>query len=159
LLDEQREFETKLAILGDILAKKQEALETILNICENQESLYASSSIHERRDFLLEMGKEKQIYIDQVLHCDDAFQAIFEPLSATFPDKGQNYPDQVKGLQEAIQRVLEIDVKIRVQEERTKISAKAVWAKEGRGASAEPTQADRNYILSQYQENNRNRPK
>ncbi|MCL2235459.1 MAG: hypothetical protein FWB98_03335 [Defluviitaleaceae bacterium] len=158
MLNNQQEFETKLAILADILEKKRSALENLLNICENQESLYSSTTAHDRREFVLEMGKEKQAHIDQVLHCDEAFQAIFEPLSPTFPEQGKHYPEQVKALQDSINTILELDVKIRAQEERTKIAAQAVWNKEGR-STTEPTLAHRNYILSQYQENNRNKPK
>ncbi|MCL2854368.1 MAG: hypothetical protein FWE21_01960 [Defluviitaleaceae bacterium] len=160
MLDDNKQFETKLAILADILAKKQQALETILSICENQESLYSSPSAEHRREFLVEMGKQKQTHIDMVLHCDDTFQAIFEPLEATFQEKGQHYPNQVRHLQETIQTVLEIDVKIRAQEERTKIAAKAIWGKEGRGiGTRESNPAQQSYILQQYQQNNRNKPK
>jgi hypothetical protein len=157
--DEQ--FETKLNILGEILSKKREALLAVLAISENQESLYASPAGPERREFLMEMGKEKQRHIDDVLTCDEVFQGVFESIGEIFVEKGPDYADRVKSLQATISEVLELDIKIRAQEEKTKMAATAAWSNLGKldPITNQPTEAGKTYILEQYRENNRNRPR
>jgi hypothetical protein len=165
LLSEQERFEAKLGILGDILTKKRDALLAILGICENQELLYNSPNTPERRDFLIGLGKEKQLQIDQVLACDDMFQGIFEGISDYFQKKGPEYAERVLLLQSGINEVMELDVKIRAQEEKTKAAAQAAWGALGvkigskDGIQKEPTPANTNYILDQYRNNNRNKPR
>jgi len=153
--DEQ--FETKLAILADILTKKRGALLSVLAISENQESLYASEPSPERRDFLMQMGQEKQVHIDDVLACDDVFQGIFDSIAGIFEEKGKVYAEQVKALQASIAEVLELDIKIRAQEEKTKIAAQAAWGQRPNQSEAPP--AARANLLEQYKNNNRNRPR
>ncbi|MDR2167384.1 MAG: hypothetical protein LBE35_05995 [Clostridiales bacterium] len=160
-MEQNEQFETKLNILADILAQKREALLAILAISENQENLYNSPATNERRGFLLEMGKQKQVHIDEVLTCDEVFQGIFGSISGIFEQMGKTYPGQVKALQRAIGEVLELDIKIRAQEEKTKSVARVAWGTLGKAEAAakEPTAAGKNYLLEQYRNNNRNRPK
>jgi len=157
VLTQEQQFETKLSILADILSKKRDALLAVLAISENQESLYASPPSPERRDFLVAMGKQKQEHIDTVLTADEVFQGIFESVSYIFQDKGTQYAKQVRYLQAAIKDVLEIDVKIRAQEEKTKVAAQTAWGQPTKTDPINP--ANTNYILEQYKNNNRTRPK
>ncbi|MCL2753556.1 MAG: hypothetical protein FWE44_05360 [Defluviitaleaceae bacterium] len=154
----ENNFETKLAILEDILSKKRQALLTILNICENQETLYSTPATNERREFLLEMGKQKQMKIDEVLTCDQMFQQIFDSIGDVFESKGQDFPDSVIALQDGIKELLEIDVKIRAQEEKTKTAATSSWGKLDTVATKEANPATTNEMLNKYRNNNRNRP-
>jgi len=169
-LSEQEKFEAKLGILGDILVKKKDALLLILGICENQELLYNSPNTPERRDFLIGLGKEKQGQIDVVLACDDMFQGIFEGISDFFNAKGKEYAPRVKALQADINEVLELDVKIRAQEEKTKAAAQTAWGALAAlspltssgplsPANKEISPAKTNYILESYRNNNRNKPR
>ncbi|MCL2168936.1 MAG: hypothetical protein FWB74_02795 [Defluviitaleaceae bacterium] len=159
--DELKNFQTKLAILADILGKKKAALLDVLAISENQESLYASPATPKRRDFLMEMGKEKQNHIDTVLQCDEVFQGIFQGISETFTARGKEFGPEVKLLQDGIHEVLQLDIKIRAQEEKVKAAAAAAWAGIGRvdAETGEPIVANKNYILEQYKNNNRTRPR
>jgi hypothetical protein len=163
-LTEQEKFEAKLGILGDILLKKKEALLAVLGICENQELLYSSPNTPERRDFLIGLAKEKQLQIDGVLACDDMFQGVFDSISDYFQANGAEYAERVRSLQGSINEVLELDVKIRAQEEKTKAAAQAAWGtlagKLGKESSQkEATPANTSYILDQYRNNNRNKPR
>ena len=151
------DFEVKLTILADILEKKRSALLSILAICENQESLYDTPATNERRDFLIEMGKEKQARIDLVLECDQMFQQIFDGFGDAFEEKGQNFPEKVRTLQDAIKDLLEIDVKIRAQEEKTKAAATAAWGKIGSMAAKEASPAAANDMINKYRDNTRSR--
>ncbi|MCL2349902.1 MAG: hypothetical protein FWC67_00330 [Defluviitaleaceae bacterium] len=151
-------FEVKLAILADILIKKKDALQAILNICENQENLYSTPSTPERRDFLVQMGKEKQVQIDEVLACDEMFQGIFNSISENFQELGKEYKERVLTLQTGISEVMEMDVKIRIQEDKTKTAAQEAWgkmAKTSSSAAKEITPLNKNYIIDQYNKNRR----
>lgn len=151
------EFEVKLNILADILVKKKTALSEILSISQNQESVYDQPATPERRDFLMQMGQEKQVRIDTVITCDDAFQSIFDSIKNIFEKKGKEYPEKVRALQASIAETLEIDVKIRAQEEKTKLATQAAWGQ--KPESMETPEATKNQILSAYKNNNRSRPK
>ncbi|MCL2573157.1 MAG: hypothetical protein FWE34_01240 [Defluviitaleaceae bacterium] len=149
-LNQHEIFETKLALLLEVLSKKREALVGVLNISENQETLYLSPPSDERREFLMEMGKQKQKQIDEVLACDEIFQSIFDGIATEFELKKHDHKDKVLQLQAGINEVLELDVKIRAQEEKGKAVAASNIAKPA--AQNEINPASTNYILGKYKE-------
>ena len=153
-LDENKQFETKLTLLQEILDKKMAALTAILNISENQENLYLSPPSETRREFLLEMGKQKQKQIDEVLTCDEVFQRLFDSIAPHFEQNSKNYRESIQKLQNSIKAVIETDVKIRAQEEKSKSIAKGSF---GLPASKESNinPANTGYILSQYRSHNK----
>jgi len=156
-LSHDKQFETKLALLQEILNKKKDALSAILNISENQENLYNQPPGEERREFLMGMGRLKQAQIDEVIACDEVFQRIFDGLSAEFEEKSAEYKEQIQKMQDSIKEVLELDVKIRAQEEKSRAKVK-----ESYGLPAKENviiTANKNYILEQYKANSKNKPK
>ena len=155
-MNENLTFETKLALLQEILNKKQAALTIVLNISENQETLYLSPPSEERREFLMEMGKEKQSQIDEVMACDEIFQSIFDSIADEFAIKSGDYKEKVGRLQASINEVLELDVKIRAQEEKGKIAASASFGQKSSQTDINP--ANVNYILDKYREASKSRP-
>ena len=155
-MTEHETFETKLAILQEVLDKKQEALTDILNISENQEMLYLSPPSEERREFLIEMGKEKQRQVDEVLACDEVFQRIFDSIADDFAEKSGDCKEKVARLQISINAVLELDVKIRAQEEKGKAIAITSFGKQSSQNDINP--ANTNYILDRYREASKNKP-
>jgi len=157
-LNQNETFETKLALLQEILNKKQVALFSILNISENQETLYLSPPSEERREFLLEMGKEKQKQIDDVLACDEVFQRIFDSIAEEFTEKKDEYTEKIRRLQFSINEVLELDVKIRAQEEKGKAIVSENFAKKP-AVQSDINPANTSYILSKYKAASENKPK
>jgi hypothetical protein len=155
-MNENLTFETKLALLQEILDKKQAALTIVLNISENQETLYLSPPSEERREFLMEMGKEKQNQIDEVMACDEVFQSIFDGMADEFAIKGRDHKEKVEKLQISINEVLELDVKIRAQEEKSKTAAAAGFGQRPGRADINP--ANVNYILDKYRDASKNKP-
>jgi len=160
-LDEQDLFETKLALLQEITDKKHAALTAILGISENQEQLYLSPPSDQRREFLLEMGKLKQIEIDEVIACDAVFQQIFDEIADVFEEKCKLHADKGRKLQDSVREVLELDVKIRAQEQKSQSQAKESL---GLGLTAQTKEnainpANTNYILNQYKNNSKPKPK
>jgi len=155
-MSQNEAFETKLALLQEILDKKHAALVGVLNISENQETLYLSPPSQERREFLMEMGKEKQRQIDEVMTYDEVFQRVYDSIAEEFAEKGAAYKERVRKLQSSINEVLQLDVKIRAQEEKGKIAASVNFAQKSSQADVNP--ANTNYILSRYKEASKNRP-
>ena len=155
-LDEHATFETKLTLLQEILDKKHAALTDVLNISENQETLYLSPPSDERREFLIEIGKEKQKQIDEVLACDEVFQRIFDSIADEFAIKSGDYKEKVQRLQTSINEILKLDVKIRAQEEKGKALANASFGQQS--GQANINSASTNYILDKYREASKNRP-
>ena len=152
-LNQNEQFTTKLTLLQEILDKKQNALAAILAISENQEQLYLSPADDVRREFLMEMGKEKQKQIDEVLTCDEVFQRLFDSLANEFAQKGKQYADEVKKLQTSIKDVLELDVQIRAQEQKSRMRARESFGLPAKENVINTTST--NYILDKYQRNNK----
>jgi len=141
-----KNFESKLVLLQEILNKKFNALNFILSISENQEQLYLSSPSDTRRDFLSEMAKEKQKQIDEVLTCDAVFQSIFDGIAEEFVEKGRIYSEQMQAIQTLIKKVLELDIKIRAQEEKSRLTLKQNIEQPAVAIKS----TNKNYILEQY---------
>ena len=155
-LSQHETFETKLALLQEVLDKKRAALTIVLNISENQETLYLSPPSDERREFLMEMGKEKQAQIDEVLICDEVFQRIFDSIADEFKENSETYAEKIRQLQFSINEVLELDVKIRAQEEKGKAAANKSFSRQSAQANINP--ANTSYILEQYRAASKNKP-
>jgi hypothetical protein len=111
-------METQLAILLEGLINKEQALTEIVNITDNQRTVIESGlPITEVRGFLMEMNKEKQQFIDRVKGCDNMFEAMLKEIGPELDARQHLYKPQVAELQKYIRRVMDLDVKVRVQEE------------------------------------------
>jgi len=112
-------METQLAILLDGLKKKEQALIEIVNITDNQRTVIESGlPVEEVRGFLMEMNKEKQQFIDTVKGCDNMFEAMLKDIGPELDASQHMYKPQVAQLQKYIRRVMDLDVKVRVLEEK-----------------------------------------
>jgi len=112
-------METQLSILLEGLKRKEAALNEIVNITENQRTVIESGMpFEEVRGFLLEMNKEKQPQIDTVKGCDNMFEAMLKDIGAELDAQQHLYKPQVGQLQIHIRRVMDLDIKIRVLEEK-----------------------------------------
>ncbi|MCL2499656.1 MAG: hypothetical protein FWE90_04875 [Defluviitaleaceae bacterium] len=111
-------METQLSILLEGLINKEKALTEIVNITDNQRTVIESGlTPTEVRVFLTEMNKEKQQFIDRVKGCDTLFEAMLKDIGAELDARQHMYKPQVAELQKYIRRVMDLDVKIRLQEE------------------------------------------
>jgi hypothetical protein len=111
-------LETKLSVLSDGMGKKERALAEIVNITENQGTVLASGlSVDEIRNFIVAMNREKQIHIQTIHACDDMFEDILKEIGPELDAHPHMYGLQVQDLQQRIRRVMDLDVKIRVQED------------------------------------------
>ena len=136
----------ELNLLADVLFKKKEALQYILNITENQEMVLKQPKSQEITDLFNEMSAEKQRQIDTVLQSDVVFQDIFARLKNTFDDVAENNKEQVRILQDLIKEVTDIDVAIRVKEERNK----TLFNQNHTTSKPDTTNTNKRYLLEQY---------
>lgn len=143
------EFGLKLNLLADILDKKTKALEQILNITENQRIVLEQPSDEGMIAMFNEMALEKQKHVDVVLNADTFFQSVFNDIKQNFDELAQSYLDKIKELQDRIRRVMDLDVAIRVREERNKELLPEARIKKI------PKTVNKNYILEQYAKNNK----
>ena len=111
-------MQTQLAILLEGLKKKEQALAEIVNITDNQRTVIESGmSLDEVRTFLVEMNKTKQGFIDTVKGCDTMFETMLKEVGPELDAQQHMYKPQVAQLQKYIRRVMDLDVKVRVQED------------------------------------------
>ncbi len=117
---------TRLNILADGLEKKEQALREIVNITENQNTVLLSELTDvEANAFIVQMNKEKQQFIKQVIQCDNVFESILKEAGPALDAAQDSYKPQVEELQKRIRRVMDLDVKIRVYEEKNNALMKA----------------------------------
>jgi len=110
------DFEAKLNILKNILIEKQEFLNIILNITENQEAVLLEE---EPPELFYEMNDIKQLHINKIVELDTNFNDIFLN-TPDFEAKAQSHLGKVKELQQLIKIVTDLDLKVRVAEETNK---------------------------------------
>lgn len=106
-----------LKLLLDITQKKERVLHNILTICENQKMVLSNDfgNEEEKSHFFNEMGKEKQILIDDVQQLDQTFARLYKNISLVLKAECEKEENKylVKDLQEKITLVTVLDTKIR----------------------------------------------
>jgi hypothetical protein len=112
-------IETKLNLLIDGLAKKEHSLLEIVNITENQGTVLESElPAEESLAFVSQMNREKQVHIQIVIQCDSMFETVLKEIGSKLDDDPQAYKPQVLAIQDGIKRVMDLDVRVRVLEEK-----------------------------------------
>ncbi len=115
------DFKTIFNILAEILDKKLGALVQILSITENQQLVLQSlGQLENAAEIFHGMNEEKQRLIPTVIDCDSTFQSIFERFHDIIDEEADNHKLLVNDMQKRIKAVLDLDIKIRVQEEKNK---------------------------------------
>ena len=145
------DFEIKLKILSDGLDKKADSLNQILNITENQRTILEGEHTAEAMTFFKEMNSEKQNLIDLVLCCDEVFETIFKEINSCFDEKAPAYKPLISVLQEKIELVTDLDVKIRLQESNNR----ELTVKIQQTPKINVPKASKNYMMKQYENNKR----
>lgn len=143
------EVNLELNLLADVLMKKKEALQYIFNITENQEIILKQPKSQEITNLFNEMAAEKQKQIDVVLQSDIVFQDIFGRLKESFDDMAENSKPQIKRLQDLIKEVMDVDVAIRVKEERNKSLFNQNHAV-NKPVAVNTMNTNKKYLLEQY---------
>jgi hypothetical protein len=115
------DFGVKIELLISTLEKKRAALETVLNLTENQHAVLSERITNETSEMFSAMNSTKQDLIDEIVQTDSVFQGIFNGISDGFEEKALlNHRDSVAKMQNIIKEVMELDIKIRSAEQLNK---------------------------------------
>ena len=113
------QLETYLSILIDGMVKKERSLIEILSITENQNTVIESElPKDEIMAFIVNMNREKQLHIQTVIDCDNLFERILKEAGPELDAKPDLYKPQIAELQSLIKKVMDLDVSIRVREDK-----------------------------------------
>ncbi len=114
------EFEINLKLLLDLAEKKKTHLEQILNITLNQREMLGVGK-EGSNNLFMDMNKEKQKLIDEILALDNVFQRKFDLIAHNFDSKvvAQTYKEEIILLKDYKKIILRIDNDIRVEEEKS----------------------------------------
>ena len=138
------QIEVKLEILIDGMKKKEQALAEIVGITDNQGTVLESGlAKDEILAFIVQMNIEKQVHIETVINCDNLFEKILKEIGPELDENQHLYGKQINILQELIRRVMDMDVAVRVSEDKNKESTKKIGGLTKPGARGEAADAQR----------------
>ncbi|MCL2462056.1 MAG: hypothetical protein FWF44_05270 [Defluviitaleaceae bacterium] len=121
-------FEKKVRVLSEVLAEKEDCLARILAVAENQ-SLMANQGQNGDTDIcamLAEMDAEKQRLARGVFNADRVFERVYAEIAGEFSRMARENPGEVKRLQDAVRRVTDFEIKIRLLDARYQARASSV---------------------------------
>ena len=153
---------TQLNIMLDGLKKKEKALEELLAITENQQTVLKSElPLEEVRALIYPMNQGKQDAIIIIKECDNMFEAMLKEMGAELDAKQHLYKSQVKSMQDHIRNIMDLDVKVRVAEEennRILDERRNAESPTSNGLKAKPTPiiADSNRVIKAYEQGSKN---
>ncbi|MCL2851895.1 MAG: hypothetical protein FWE20_02500 [Defluviitaleaceae bacterium] len=147
---------SKLNILLDLIVKKKGLLTQILTICENQEAILSAERNEEYDKLFIGMGAEKQVLVDEVVATDALFQKMFDEIGSDFNLVGNENKNVIRGLQDQIMTVTELDTKIRLTENRNLERIASVRAKQPQRSVNE---VSKQQLLKQYKSHDKKRNK
>ena len=97
------------------------------------------------------MNDEKQKLIDLVISSDNLFQSVFESSTEDFNLNAEAYKPQIKELQDLIRKVMDVDVKIRVQEQKNKDLIASQYPR----TKIQAAKVSKGNLLKKYESNNK----
>lgn len=120
-----------LRMMSDILRKKEQHLQELLNLTKQQEHLLKDKEFSEAA--FSELMDKKEIHIKKVLEFDSGFQAIYNRIEEELKQHRQDYREQVEELQTMITRVTELGVAIQALEQKNKTGMEAYLSERKHG--------------------------
>ncbi len=154
------EFEIRLHLLIDILDKKCETLNIILNLTENQGTILQSDNkTHEVLEMFREVTAEKQRLIDEILYMDTAFNKSYELIKHNFsiPTVVQSNRSNILKMQGLITDISNITTSLELSERNNDdISTKLITSSPRQQTPPHTpkfSQSQANYLLNSYSKN------
>lgn len=140
----------KLKNLSNILNEKLELLSQVFNISKNQEMFLIQLKDEDTLNSYLSISlKEKQKIIERLKTIDDIFIKIFESFGGELNNNKDFFEEDIKNMQDKIQKITDLDIKIRIQEEKNKPKFQNI----AQNKQIKTLKANKNYILQKYSEN------
>lgn len=146
------DIKVKIDILNDALDKKEKLLVSIYNITENQELFYKLEDEKQKDKLIKESSREKQIIIDEVISIDNIFINIVEEIKEELKYEKDLYQEKLNIMTEKIKKVTDLDIKIRVKEERNR---RIFEFDKIKNSQIKTLKTSKSYIIKQYEKNNR----
>ncbi len=117
-MKELEEIYNKINNLNYLLDRKIEILSIILNITKSQGIVFKEQ---EGIDSFINMSiNEKQSLINELISIDEMFLNIFESFKGALNQNKNMFKEDIRQIQNKIQKIVDIDINIRLQEEKNK---------------------------------------
>ena len=117
-MKELEEIYNKINNLNYLLDRKIEILSIILNVTKSQGIVFKEQ---ERIDSFINMSiNEKQSLINELISIDEMFLNIFESFKGALNQNKNMFKEDIRQIQNKIQKIVDIDINIRLQEEKNK---------------------------------------
>ena len=124
-------MENQLTILAESLEKKIQVLTAIQEYNKRQEQAFTSEQVD--MNAFDDAVEEKGRLIEQLTLLDDGFETMYAKLSEQLQQDRVRYATQIRGLQQQIAQITELNVVIEAQEKRNKQLVEQYFAKERAG--------------------------
>ncbi len=117
-MKELEEIYNKINNLNYLLDRKIEILSIILNVTKSQSIVFKEQ---EGIDSFINMSiNEKQSLINELISIDEMFLSIFESFKGALNQNKSMFKEDIRQIQNKIQKIADIDINIRLQEEKNK---------------------------------------
>lgn len=117
-MKELEEIYNKINNLNYLLDRKIEILSIILNITKSQGIVFKEQ---EGIDSFINMSiNEKQSLINELISIDEMFLNIFESFKGALNRNKNIFKEDIRQIQNKIQKIADMDINIRLQEEKNK---------------------------------------
>lgn len=117
-MKELEEIYNKINNLNYLLDRKIEILSIILNVTKSQGIVFKEQ---EGIDSFINMSiNEKQSLINELISIDEMFLNIFESFKGALNQNKNMFKEDIRQIQNKIQKIVDIDINIRLQEEKNK---------------------------------------
>lgn len=117
-MKELEEIYNKINNLNYLLDRKIEILNIILNVTKSQGIVFKEQ---EGIDSFINMSiNEKQSLINELISIDEMFLNIFESFKGALNQNKNMFKEDIRQIQNKIQKIVDIDINIRLQEEKNK---------------------------------------
>ena len=107
-----------ITILAESLKKKNEILDEVRKLNQEQKRLLADETLTPD-EFEKTLGK-KEILIEELNQLDEGFQQLYEKVRPEIQENMEKYADQIRLMQEEIQKITDKTVAIQAEELRNK---------------------------------------
>lgn len=117
-MKELEEIYNKINNLNYLLDRKIEILSIILNVTKSQGIVFKEQ---DGIDSFINMSiNEKQSLINELISIDEMFLNIFESFKGALNQNKNIFKEDIRQIQNKIQKIADMDINIRLQEEKNK---------------------------------------
>ncbi|MCH5272767.1 MAG: flagellar export chaperone FlgN [Lachnospiraceae bacterium] len=115
---ELQEFSTCFKILEDTIQKKEQLLNTLLELTKAQETVLTGEKFS--MEEFTELMDKKEPHIQKIEKLDEGFEAVFKKMKPAVDDYKKEFEPRIKAMQQQIKTVLEKGAALCALEEKNK---------------------------------------